>query len=363
MLNGVSVARRNRVKPPRLATSASRFSPACAPSASRRRSGLLAHCRRDADARREGIKDAPDRIEVLGEAVAGVRLDQHQRAVLLQRGADVLERADRIAHVVQRVEQGREIVTGAGVILRPRGLKAHVRQVPGVLACVRDRGAVEVDAGELRVRERLRHDHGRCAVAAADVHDLGAALKLFGHAVERRQPVGDQVGLVAGAEEALDAAEQAVVVVAPAQLLAGLERRGELRLVVEHRGERVIAAGHADRAILVGEHRGLLRGQREGALCGVVGHETGRRLGGQPLAHVALARAGLLREAGRGELLARQRAVEAELVAGEHQRRIRRRADLVHHHAEQGLELGHVQRHGKSLSILCGACGARLPRR
>ena len=94
-------------KPPLRTTSPSRFSPACAPSA--------APTSWFSDAgtqtlRREGIVDAADRIEIVREAVAGLRLDQHQRAVRLQGLSDVRDRADRIAHVVQRIEHGDEIV-------------------------------------------------------------------------------------------------------------------------------------------------------------------------------------------------------------------------------------------------------------
>ena len=100
-------------------------------------------------------------------------------------------------------------------------------------------------------------------MAAADVGDLRAALELFDHAVERRQPLGDQVGAVAGPEEPLDAAEQAVAVLAPVQALAALEGFGELRLVVIDRRQQAEAAGHGDRAVLVGEHRRLLGRHRE----------------------------------------------------------------------------------------------------
>ena len=157
-----------------------------------------------------------------------------------------------------------------------------------------------------RLRERLGHDQRRCAVAAADVGHLGAALELVDHAVERRQPLAQQVRLVAGPEEPLDAAEQAVAVLAPADALAGLEGLGQLRLVGEHGGQRIEAARHVDGAVLVGEHGGLLGRQRERAGRRVVGDEAGRRLRGQPLAHVALVRAGLGGELGRGELALRR---------------------------------------------------------
>ena len=98
-------------------------------------------------------------------------------------------RADRIAHVVQRIEHGDEVEADARVVLGARRLEAHVAEALGVLPRLGDRGVVEVDADELRVREGLGHDQGRGAVAAADVGHLGAALELVHHAVERRQPL------------------------------------------------------------------------------------------------------------------------------------------------------------------------------
>ena len=58
-------------------------------------------------------------------------------------------RADRIAHVVQGIEHGDEIEADARVVLRTRGLEAHVAEALGVLPRIRDRGVVEVDADEL----------------------------------------------------------------------------------------------------------------------------------------------------------------------------------------------------------------------
>ena len=53
-------------------------------------------------------------------------------------------------------------------------------------------------------------------MAAADVGDARAALELRDDAVERRQPAADQVGVVAGPEEALAALEDVVDVLVPA---------------------------------------------------------------------------------------------------------------------------------------------------
>ena len=54
-------------------------------------------------------------------------------------------------------------------------------------------------------------------MAAADVGDGGARLQLLRRAVQRRDPALDQVGLVAGAEEALRPLEEPMVVLAPGE--------------------------------------------------------------------------------------------------------------------------------------------------
>ena len=111
-------------------------------------------------------------------------------------------------------------------------------------------------------------------MAAANVRDLRAALELFEHAVERRQPCADEIGAVSGPEEPVDAARHAVAVIAPVQALAALEGFGEPRLVVIDRRQQAEAADHGDRAFVVGEHRRLLRRHREGVVVLVVGDEA-----------------------------------------------------------------------------------------
>ena len=99
-------------------------------------------------------------------------------------------------------------------------------------------------------------------MAAADVGDLRAAFELLLHAVERRDPLGDEVARVAGAEEALGAAEQPVVVLVPAHALAAAERLGDAVLVGVERGDQLEGAEDVERAVLVGERERLLVGQR-----------------------------------------------------------------------------------------------------
>src|SRR5204862_184200 len=92
------------------------------------------------------------------------------------------------------------------------GLQHDVeRRLLGPPAGGRDRLAVVVGADEVRLREGLRHQDRRRAVAAAHVRDGRAPLELLDDAVERGQPGGDQVRVVARPEEALAAVEDVVV--------------------------------------------------------------------------------------------------------------------------------------------------------
>ena len=65
-------------------------------------------------------------------------------------------------------------------------------------------------------------------MAAADVGDAAARGQPLLDAVERRDPRLDDVGAVAGLEEALAAREHVVVVLAPAEAGAGDEGLGDV---------------------------------------------------------------------------------------------------------------------------------------
>jgi hypothetical protein len=109
---------------------------------------------------------------------------------------------ERIAHVVQAIERGGQIVAGAGETGRGSDLEADpVRDagVGGPLAGDLDRLVVIVRAGEPGVQVLLgQQDRGR-AEPAADVGYPGAGPELVLHIVKRRDPGRDQVGDVAGA--------------------------------------------------------------------------------------------------------------------------------------------------------------------
>ena len=191
-----------------------------------------------------------------------------------------------------------------------------------------DRAIVVVEAGELRRRVRLGHDQRRRAVAAADVGDARARQQLRLDAVERRDPRLHEVRAVAGPEEPLAAFEQRVVVLVPADAGPAAERLGDLRLVAHGGRHQLEGAGEERRAVLVGERDRVLGGQRVAAV--LVGHVAAGGLRAQPLAHVALAGAGALRELARRErACSRHRLVEPEPVADHDERRVQRRPELA----------------------------------
>ena len=166
-------------------------------------------------------------------------------------------------------------------------------------------------------------------MAATDVGDAGAAFELLDDAGERRKPFRDEVHAVVGAEGALGAAEEAVVVLVPADALASAEALRDARPAVHHGGRGLEDPGHRHRARLVGEDERVLGGQRVAVLAAVIGHEAARGLRVEPLAHVALVRVGARRELAGGDGLGvGHRAVQAELVAHGDERGVQRGADL-----------------------------------
>jgi hypothetical protein len=82
--------------------------------------------------------------------------------------------ADRVAHVVEGVEHRDQIEARAVIVLTARNFETQIALAVGCLARVVDRGRVEIDANEIRLREGLSHDNSRGAVAAADIGDFAA---------------------------------------------------------------------------------------------------------------------------------------------------------------------------------------------
>ncbi len=77
----------------------------------------------DAQERGERVVDTADLVEVVGHSVAGGGLDDHPGAVRREHLPDVTCRADRVAHVVQAVEAGHQVVWAAAESLRRRDVE------------------------------------------------------------------------------------------------------------------------------------------------------------------------------------------------------------------------------------------------
>src|ERR1700722_1119559 len=173
------------------------------------------------------VVDAPYRAEVAGYFVGRVGLDDQPAAVRLEGLADVPGGGERVAHVVQAVERGGQVVAGAGEIGRGGDLEADPvgdAGVGGALAGDLDRLVVVVRAGEPGVRVFPGEQDGGRPEPAPDVGDFSADLEFGLQAVQRRDPGRDEVGDITGAEELLAAGEDALIVLVPAHPGTGAER-------------------------------------------------------------------------------------------------------------------------------------------
>src|SRR5581483_6290168 len=158
----------------------------------------------------------------------------------------------------------------------------------GAAARCRDRRRVVVETDERRARIGLGEENSGRPVAAPDVRHQRALPQLRLHAIEGRNPGLDEMGLVAGAEEALDSVEQAVVVLVPANTRAAGKGLHELWLDTSGGHCGLEGADEEGRAGLVGEQERLLGRETVAARDGIVVHVAAGRLGIQPLPNVAL---------------------------------------------------------------------------
>src|SRR5579885_2262615 len=161
------------------------------------------------------------------------------------------------------------------------------------------------------------------------------------------------MGPVTGTKEPFDPTEETVAMVAPANALAGPESLSQLRFVGKDSGKREKASSHVDRALLVGEHRGLFWGEREFFRTRIISYESGSGLCREPFADIALMSAGPDCELGSGQRPSRRKApIESELFANQHQDGVCRRAEFVHHCPYQRFKLRRVQVHDQVRVIL-----------
>jgi hypothetical protein len=155
------------------------------------------------------------------------------------------------------------------------------------------------------------------AMATADVGDLGTLLEPRHHPIECGEPCTDQVGAIAGPEEALGAGEEARMVICPRQRAVAAHRGDQLVLVQIHAGQNDRPARHVDRGVLVRKRHGLLFGQPEPAL--VVFDVAARRLAVEPLAHEPGVAVGALRQLlWRYKASVGHRAVQPQFLTKDH---------------------------------------------
>ena len=200
-------------------------------------------------------------------------------------------------------------------------VEPHPVADPGVLGPLArglDRAGVVVRADEAAGRERVRHQQRRGAVAAAEVGDRGAALELGLDAVQRRDPLGQQVHQVPRPEEPLAAGEDVLVVLAPAVPGPGAERLLDVVLGLERAEGELEGAGQEHRAGRVGQRERLLGRHRVRRAAGVVLDVAAGGLAAQPLVDVPRVGVGGRRERARVTGLLREGAVEAEPLAEQH---------------------------------------------
>ena len=199
-----------------------------------------------------------------------------------------------------------------------------------------------VDPDEARRRERLRHQDRRRAVAAADVGDERRRPRAWRR--RRRAPAATRPRGTCGSSTANARSVpcqrpwwcSCQPTPSPFDEPLGAGARATATAAFADWNVPVIE----ERARLVGEHERVLGRQHVRRRLRVVDDEAARRLGVEPLAHVALLRAGARGQLRRRDGLAVGHGlVEAELVAERHERRVERGAQLGGGVADEGLEL------------------------
>jgi hypothetical protein len=149
-------------------------------------------------------------------------------------------------------------------------------------------------------------------MAAADIRGACPSLKLVHNAIERRQPLADQMHVVAGAEEALATMEQTLIVLAPFHALTSAEILKRALAHVEEILDKQIRTRQIDRPCRVGHAERLLRVQMVFINGGIVVDVAARGLIAEPLTNVALVGLGARGQIARRERFGRQRLVPSD---------------------------------------------------
>ncbi len=136
-------------------------------------------------------------------------------------------------------------------------------------------------------------------MAAADVGHVGTGLEFLHDPFQRREPGGDEVGVVARPEEPLGAVEDVVTVFMPAKPGAAAGDLRDSRRIEDRPDRDLEEARQVGRTVFIGQRHRLLSRECVTTLNWVILHVTSRRLGVEPLTHIALSDAGALSQLAR----------------------------------------------------------------
>jgi hypothetical protein len=132
--------------------------------------------------------------------------------------------ADGIAHVVEAIKNGDEVVAFPRELLRfghfKRDTVGHAFTLGGFPGAL-DGFVMVVKTEELGIGEGFGEEDGGGAFATANVGDASPAFKLGLYVLECGDPGADKVGRITGAKEFFATVEDTVVMLVPAHTGAG----------------------------------------------------------------------------------------------------------------------------------------------
>src|SRR5579864_1888540 len=182
--------------------------------------------------------------------------------------------ADGIAHVVQTIEHGDQVVVFARkrFSLRDAKVDANLETLfGGGSAGALYRFVVIVKAKELRFWEGLSHQHSGCTLAAPHIGDARPGLELCLNAVQGRNPRTDKVCSIAWPEEFLAAMKHIFIMLIPTRACTGSEGLGNSGNSGQRAESQLEGSRKVSRTVFVCQRKCLLFAQTELASLLVIG--------------------------------------------------------------------------------------------
>src|SRR5262249_15667439 len=144
---------------------------------------------------------------------------------------------------------GHEVVVLAGVVLGLSDLEANAiphSSILGALPGHFNGSVVVVEAGKSRIWIRLAHQDDGSTEPAAHISDVPSRFQFGVHTIEGGNPVAHQICSVSGAKEAFCALKQRMMMLVPAEAIAGLEPFRHLLLRTDGGQSDLEGSGHED---------------------------------------------------------------------------------------------------------------------